>query len=222
MLVEKWLFEGAKVEEVKSGKASKYSPQLLSTLIREEQTVKHVYNDYKGAKSYYCKEHEGHPSFKGDKCKEQSHWGEIKRFKLKGYGNPTIGVGHLIVGEDALKKWCDKGELSDDDLKSLLGDDLEPRVKQLLAALPKDKDPPTQCQFDAMLSIIFNRGIGKIGGSGFKSSVFYQEYVIKGNYAGKDEKEREKIEKSIIDDGSKLKGSQRRKNEAEMYFNCKY
>ncbi len=72
-LIEKWLFEGVKVEEeVKSDKASKYSAQLLSTLIREEQAVKHVYNDYKGAKSHYCKEHEGHPSFKGDKCREQS------------------------------------------------------------------------------------------------------------------------------------------------------
>ncbi len=79
----------------------------------------------------------------------------IRRLKLKWYGNPTIGVGHLIVGEVELIKWCDKGELSDDDLKKLLGDDLEPRVKQLLAALPKDKTPPSQCQSDAMLYYCF-------------------------------------------------------------------
>ncbi len=99
---------------------------------------------------------------------------------------------------------------------------LEPRVKQLLAALPKDKTPPSQCQFDAMLSIVFNRGIGKKNGGGFKSSDFYQKYVMVGNYNGKNEKEKEEIRDLIINDNSKLKGSQRRKNEEEMYFNCKY
>ncbi len=123
-LVEGRLFAGVEKEkEVKSGKISEYSQQLLSTLIREEQSVKHAYNDYKGAKSHYCKEHEGHSSFEGSKCEERSHWGEIKKFGLKGYGNPTIGVGHLIVGEIELKKWCDRGDLNDEDLKILLGDD---------------------------------------------------------------------------------------------------
>ncbi len=183
-LIEKWLFEGVKVEEeVKSDKASKYSAQLLSTLIREEQAVKHVYNDYKGAKSHYCKEHEGHPSFKGDKCREQSHWGKfkVKGKVTEGYGNPTIGVGHLIVGEDELKKWCDKGDISKSDVSDLLEQDLEPRVKQLLAALPKDKTPPSQCQFDAMLSIVFNRGIGKGKGGGFKVQHFIRNILKKAN-----------------------------------------
>ena len=221
-IIEKWLFAEKKSEVKKSNNGSNsYSKELLTFITKEESPVNHVYNDYKGSKSYYCKEHDGHNSFSGDKCEEDSHYGEIKKLGIKGYGNPTIGIGHLIVGEADLKKWCDKGDISDDDVKELLGKDLELRVTQLKNALPKDAKP-TKCQFDAMLSIVFNRGIGKENGKGFKSSAFYKEYIKKGNFDGSDENEKAKIKESLTDDGSKLANSQRRKNEAEIYFNCKY
>jgi hypothetical protein len=70
------------------------------------------------------------------------------------------------------------------------------------------------------MSIVFNRGIGceRCGnggkGKGFKGSELYKKLI------GKD------IEKSfetlIINDGSKLAGTVRRKNEAELFNNCKY
>lgn len=139
---------------------------------------------------------------------------------IEGYGNPTVGVGHLVIGNKELKYWCDKGELSSEDISNLLSDDLKPRMIQLNNILPKNIQIK-QCQYDALLSIIFNRGIGcescgnNRKGKGFKGSNLYKDFIKSGNLNS------ENISEFIENDGSLLSGSDRREKEAKMYLNCK-
>jgi len=118
-----------------------------------------------------------------------------------------------------LLKWCAKEPISDVDVKDLLSKDLNTRVDKLNNALPKDIKL-SQCQYDALLSIVFNRGIGcescgkNKSGKGFKGSELYKQ--LNGDDTGRT------FEDLIVNDKSKLAGSSRRKNEAELFINCKY
>ncbi len=96
--------------------------------------------------------------------------GEILHVYDDGYGYPTGGVGHLIKPEDHLK----------------LGDKVSPELS--MAWFKKDiatyvkvvndlvSHPVNQNQFDAMVSLAFNIGVG-----GFKKSSVLV-YVNKGNF----------------------------------------
>jgi len=209
----------AQKQSKKKESSYSYSLKLITFITKEEAAANHVYNDYKGIKSYYCKEHAGHPSFTGNKCTHQAHYAEITKVNIAGYGNPTIGIGHLIVGEAELKKWCTKEPLSNNDIKDLLASDLTERELQLNNALPNDIKL-TQCQYDALLSIVFNRGIGcescgkNKSGKGFIGSELYKQ--LNGDDTGRT------FEDLIVNDKSKLANSSRRKNEAELFINCKY
>jgi GH24 family phage-related lysozyme (muramidase) len=194
----------------------------------------HVYNDFKSSKSKYCNEHyeydmnnnligiksghNTHAKWSSRKCIDDSHVGIIK--DKRGYGNPTIGWGHLITTEAELKRFCltKDAKITIETANDQLQDEINEVTRQLKNVLPNIS--LTQCQFDALMSIVFNRGIGceRCGnggkGKGFKGSELYKKLI------GKD------IEKSfetlIINDGSKLAGTVRRKNEAELFNNCKY
>jgi GH24 family phage-related lysozyme (muramidase) len=200
----------------------------IKDLILHEGKVNHVYNDAKGANSYYCEEHKGHAKIPEGmyQCKEKEH--ENSNGTI---GNPTIGVGHLIVGENELQKYCEKGIISSEEVEELLKEDIIYKAeKPLINAINEYvKDAKlNQCQFDALVSIVFNRGIGcetcknYPNGIGFKNSDLWNNYIKKGVFYSDDPDENIEIKNKIINDGSILAGSNRRKDEAEMYFNCDY
>jgi GH24 family phage-related lysozyme (muramidase) len=211
------------------------------SLISKEEggCILHIYNDYKGAKSDYCKEHyedgqiiSGHKtdaSWNRNPCDATPHYGEIKSYNIKGYGNPTISVGYMITNEAELSSFClvNGGYISKDKCLDLFSKKLPLYIEDLKKALPSNAKL-TQCQFDALVSIVYNRGIGKencskgVGKCGFKSDELYKNYLKNGNFSGKNETEREEIKNFIINDHSKLKGGKRREAEANLYFNCKY
>lgn len=202
------------------------SDEGLADLIYHEGKVTHVYNDGKGGTSKYCDEHDGHDAIpEGEyKCKESDHEYTDKNGD-KYYGNPTIGVGHLIVGETKLQEYCDKGNISEEEIKELLRSDVKDKAEKLLKAALNDNITNAklnQCQFDALISIVFNRGIGKEDGKGFKSSTLWKDYIKKGELEIDDPDKNDKIKDALINDGSLLAGSNRRNDEADLYFNCKY
>jgi len=206
----------------------KISDAGIKNLVSHEGKVSHVYNDAKGAKSYYCEEHKGHENIPEGKykCSEKEH-----KNSKGDIGNPTIGVGHLIVGENELQKFCEKGTITDNEIEKLLKEDIvdkaEEPLKKAINECMKDAKL-NQCQFDALLSIVFNRGIGcetcnnYPNGVGFKSSDLWKNYIKNGIFDSDDPDEKIEIKKKIINDGSILAGSKRRQDEAELYFNCKY
>ena len=94
-------------------------------------------------------------------------------------------------------------------------------MSQLNNALP-DNINISQCQYDALLSIVFNRGIGcescgkNKRGKGFKGSELFKKIQENGIQEDID------YYKYIVNDDSKLSGSLRRKREAELFTKCKY
>lgn len=85
--------------------------------------------------------------------------GEILHVYDDGYGYPTGGVGHLIKPEDHLKLGDKVSQAQSD---AWLKKDLAGCVKIVNDFVSR---PVTQNQFDAMVSLAFNIGIG-----GFKKS----------------------------------------------------
>jgi GH24 family phage-related lysozyme (muramidase) len=195
--------------------------------------ILHVYNDYKGAKSDFGKEHfnkgkviEDHKDnakWISDKCESQNHFAEIKRLSIKGYGNPTIGVGYMISNHSELEKYCIEKEnkITKEECLELFSEKLPDYIDDLKNAIPNGSKL-TQCQFDALVSIVYNRGIGKEncmagpGKCGFKSDEFYKKIILGKKFNASEAYD------LILNDHSKLKGGDRRKAEAELYTNCKY
>lgn len=81
-------------------------------------------------------------------------------------GEPTIGVGHLLLPEEISTgiiklssgdvEW--KKGMTKEQVIELLQKDLQPRVDFLNKTLPDDL---TQGQFDAMVLFLFNIGVGR-------------------------------------------------------------
>lgn len=193
------------------------SEDLIKRLTKDEGKVDHVYNDAKGAKSYYCDEHKGHPAIS-----ESSHYCDHKDHRnSKGkLGNPTIGIGHLIYGENELQEWCNKSPITEEEIMNLFKKDVKEKAEnQLKYYINKNigKVELNQCQYDALVSIVFNRGMCNF----MKSSVWIK-YFSEGVFNTDDPDKNEKIKDALINDGSTLAGSNRRKGEAELYFNCTY
>ncbi|SMO52711.1 fibronectin type III domain-containing protein [Solitalea koreensis] len=226
--LKEWLFGGKEarfdIKQKLSSAQLSISSEGLSELIKHEGKVNYVYNDAKGARSRYCNEHKGHKEIKEGSfiCAESEHQ-VIKDGKTK-TGYPTIGVGHLIIGEDELQKWCNSQPISDIDVEELLKTDVKVKAEELLKnAIKNIPDAKlNQCQYDALVSIIFNRGIGVENKKGFKSSKLWKEYLKNGIFDSDDPREVEKMKDFLINDGSGQAGSNRRNDEADLYFGCTY
>lgn len=75
-------------------------------------------------------------------------------------GYPTVGVGHLVLPEDGLRVG---DRVSDDQILAFLESDLakaESGVRQLVGDLPL-----RQHEFDALLDLVYNVGIGNVAES---------------------------------------------------------
>ncbi|NBB31872.1 lysozyme, partial [Cellulophaga sp. BC115SP] len=194
----------------------------MSLAKQEGGCILHVYNDYKGGRSNYCTEHFDGSTVKAGhkdnaqwttlKCEAQNHYAEIERINLKGYGNPTIGIGYMIPNHAELTNYCitKNNGITEDECLSLFSLKLPSYVNDLKSALPEGSQL-TQCQFDALVSIVYNRGI-----TAFKKDELYKNYISKKKFNDPG------IRDKIINDSSKLSGSDRRIAEANLYQNCTY
>jgi lysozyme len=94
-------------------------------------------------------------------------------------GKPTVGVGHLITAQDRASGRFDSGTISDEEVDALLKEDIatiEAGVKRCI------KQPLTQEQYDACVSLAFNIGVGSASGnSGFCGSTATQQ-INSGDY----------------------------------------
>ena len=134
----------------------------------------------------------------------------IKKFeglRLKAYKCPagvyTIGYGHT-------ENVCADSEISELMADQILRKDLkkfENSIKKLV------KVPLSQCQFDALVSLVFN-----IGATNFKNSTLLK-YLNNGEYS----LAAEQFERWIYSNGKKLDGLlTRRKAEKEIFLHGKY
>ena len=134
----------------------------------------------------------------------------IKKFeglRLKSYkcpaGAQTIGYGHT------------ENVFADSEISELMADQIlrkdlqkfENSIKKLV------KVPLSQCQFDALVSLVFN-----IGATNFKNSTLLK-YLNNGEYS----LAAEQFERWIYSNGKKLDGLlTRRKAEKEIFLHGKY
>jgi len=219
--------QSTNLNEKKDVKQLSISNNEIKDLMIHEGSVHHVYNDAKRANSKYCNEHNGHPkleehSYSCDNDKHRNNEGRL--------GYPTIGVGHLIVGETELQKYCNS-TITQTEIENLLTIDIiekaEKPLKKLLNSISSSIQL-TQCQYDALTSIVFNRGEGretskkKPDGYGFKGSDLWKDYLKNGVFNSKDPDIADKMRDALVNDGSSIAGGDRRNDEAELYFNCKY
>lgn len=118
----------------------------------------------------------------------------------------------MIPNHTELEKYCSSknGEITNEECLTLFSEKLPTYVNDLKNALPKDSKLK-QCQFDALVSIVYNRGI-----SAFKKDDLYKDFILKKKFNDPD------IRNKIIYDNSKLSGSTRRIAEADLYQNCTY
>lgn len=129
---------------------------------------------------------------------------EFEGLKLGKYkdavGLWTIGYGHLIRPEETFDR-----RLTEEEAESLLRKDLqeaEKGIKRLVSV------PLTQNQFDALVSFVFNVGVGRLENSTLLKRLNVKDYpaaaaeLLKWNKAG----------------GKKLAGLTRRRKEEKTLF----
>ena len=84
--------------------------------------------------------------------------------RLSAYPDPATGgdpwtVGYGDTGPDVVPGLIITKEEAEQRLAKRLAEDFEPGVERML------RTEPTQCQFDAMVSLAFNIGLGSLGSS---------------------------------------------------------
>jgi GH24 family phage-related lysozyme (muramidase) len=91
-------------------------------------------------------------------------------------GNCTIGYGHKIRDGGCLSSdYADWGTITTSQGYSLLSKDAAIRVSQVRSSIPST--PLKQSEFDAIVSFVYNVGIGRVGVSGFNNSKVREDLV---------------------------------------------
>lgn len=213
-----------KLDSVISLNSLNVSADGIEFIKKHEGVVTNVYNDRKGGKSDYCKEHftfksedifpkKGH-ELKNSVCTDSIH---INTKTLK-FGKPTVCIGYLINTEQELQKFCLnalKETITNDTCHRIFTEiSLPDHVADLKKALLADLQL-TQCQFDALSSICFNRGI-----TNFKRSSLYKKYLK--DQPSIDLQFKDDLKEALINDGSDKIVKKRRKSEADLFFDCAY
>lgn len=100
------------------------------------------------------------------------HEGEILKVYLDPIGLPTVGVGHLLIGQE--KKDFPVGtRITKAQSREWLRKDI---AKSERAVHERVKVPLTQNQFDALVSFVFNVGIGAFGRSTLLKKLNAKDY----------------------------------------------
>lgn len=192
--------------------ASDYKPsrKVLEFIANTESPIPYVYDD--ADKSNPPK----------DYCKVK---GDIK-------GNLTIGIGKIILnpynkrsdGKTNLEYWCAKSPLSNDEMWDIFeSEDVEDHLDRLKSKFETTAVKYTQCQWDALLSVIYNRGSFGNGDG------YWNDNMVKGKVEIPEDNV--DIENAFISafnwNNAKAKGwfkglMCRRIAESQMFINCTY
>ena len=175
----------------------------------------------------------------GDNNPQSTNLNEKKNVKQLSISNNEIkdliiheGSVHHVYNDAkrANSKYCNS-TITQTEIENLLTIDIiekaEKPLKKLLNSISSSIQL-TQCQYDALTSIVFNRGEGretskkKPDGYGFKGSDLWKDYLKNGVFNSKDPDIADKMRDALVNDGSSIAGGDRRNDEAELYFNCKY
>ncbi|WP_337045426.1 hypothetical protein [Emticicia sp. 17c] len=144
-------------------------------------------------------------------------------------GNLTVGIGKIIEnpaakrsdGKTNLEYWCERSPLTDDEMWEIFENgDFKEHVQRMKNKFTKPNVKYNQCQWDALASVIYNRGSYGTGNDYWEKNIADGEVKIP--------KENPDIKEAFISaftnrDKKWFKGLMcRRIAESQMFINCSY